>query len=533
MFWADEVVAEVEKSLPVKKKFIVRDEKTASGRVHIGSLRGVVIHGIVAQALAEKGYDVKYYYEINDSDPMDGLPVYLDKEKFLKHMGKPLKDVPSPESPDEAPTPEKNYARYFGNEFVSVIKRLGFKPEFYLNSTLYAEGKYDPLIDIVLENPDEIRRIYKEVSGSEKQEDWNAVQVVCEKCGKVGTTTVVGSTGPRGNKIVEYVCEPAKVKWAVGCGHKGKVAPYLGRGKLPWKVEWAAKWFIFPVDIEGAGKDHSVSGGSREVAARIIKEVFKGTPPINVPYEFFTFSGAKMSSSKAIGASAKEVADMLPEELLRFSMVRNRPERHIDFDPTEGTMPRMFDFFDETIAIAFGRKESDVAPDNKRALHFSLINPADEKDYFRARFSRIAFLMQMPQLDLLEEIAKLKGGKLTAQEKEDAMRRASYAKKWLKDYALENDKFTVQEKAPELMKTLTAAQKQFLASVAALLKQKDWEGEELHGAIHELRKKSPLEAKQAFQAIYVALLGKNSGPQAGWFLESLPKEFVIERFSSV
>ena len=77
MFWADEIVEKVEKTFPDRKSFIVRDEKTPSGRVHIGSLRGVVIHGVVAQALKEKGHSVKYFYEINDADPMDGLPVYL------------------------------------------------------------------------------------------------------------------------------------------------------------------------------------------------------------------------------------------------------------------------------------------------------------------------------------------------------------------------------------------------------------------------------------------------------------------------
>ena len=111
------------------------------------------------------------------------------------------------------------------------------------------------------------------------------MQIVCRKCGRVGTTTVVRIKGERGKKIVQYVCEPDKVKWAVGCGYKGKPR-HKGRGKLPWKVEWAAKWQIFPVDVEGAGKDHSVVGGSREVAERIARDIFKGAVPVNIPYEF-------------------------------------------------------------------------------------------------------------------------------------------------------------------------------------------------------------------------------------------------------
>ena len=60
----------------------------------------------------------------------------------------------------------------------------------------------------------------------------------------------------------------------------------------------------------------------------------------------------------------------MPEVLLRFLMVRNRPERHIDFDPAGGTMPRLFDFFDESAEITFGKKESDVKEDIKKRFIF-------------------------------------------------------------------------------------------------------------------------------------------------------------------
>lgn len=539
MFWADEVVATIEKTYPGRKNFIIRDEKTPSGRVHVGSLRGVVIHGIVAQALVEKGYGVKYYYEFNDTDPMDGMPIYLKKEKYEKYMGFPLKEIPPPDKngePDEKVfqrDKSNNYARYFAREFEEVITRLGFHPVFYYNSELYADGKYDSWIDTVLECAEQIREVYKTVSGSEKSEDWNPVQIVCEQCGKVGTTTVIGFEGESGKKMVHYECEQKKVAWAVGCGYKGKVSPYRGRGKFPFKVEWAVKWQILPVHVEGAGKDHATQGGARFVAAGIADKVLKGTVPVDIPYEFFTFAGAKMSSSKAVGSSAQEVTETLPEVLLRFLMVRNRPERHIDFDPSGATMPRLYDFFDEAAEITFGRRESDIIEDVKRAFHFSQLTPGDEKDIFRPRFSRVAFLIQMPQLDFLEEVKKLKGKALTSEEKDEAERRAQYARKWLTEYASGNDKFEVQKEIPELAKSLSAEQRKFLTAIAKILQEKNWKGEELHAAIHDLRKKSPLTAQQGFQAIYITLLGKNSGPQVGWFLDALPHQFVVKRFQKV
>lgn len=540
MFWSDQLVADIEKYFPGKKKFIVRDEKTPSGRVHVGSLRGVVIHAIIAQALCEKGYDAEFHYEINDADPMDGLPHNISQE-FKKYMGKPLKDVPPPDEngyPNEQAfqkDPNNNYANYFGNDFIDVIHSLGFKPIFYKNSDLYAQGKYDKWIDIVLEKPEEIRNVYKEVSGSEKEEEWNPLQIVCEKCGKVGTTTVRGSSGERGSKIVEYECIPNKVKWATGCGYKGKVAPYKGRGKLPWKVEWAVKWQVVGVDIEGAGKDHSAAGGSHEVAERIVTEVLEQPLPFYFPYEFFTFGGAKMSSSKGLGASAKEVADTLPPELLRFLMVRTWPHQSIDFDPSGQTMPRLYDRHDEAAEAYFGRSklENVNVEDLAKAYHFSQPNPKKIQDHFFPRFSRVAFIQQIPSLNFLDEVEKLKGASLTELDKKEALERQEYAKIWLERYADEQAKFEVQEQMPEKAKMLSEDQKEFLRQVAELLKQKAWAGEELHAAIHDLRKKSPLEAKEAFAAIYVALLGKDSGPQAGWFLEALDQKFIIQRFEEV
>jgi len=37
--------------------------------------------------------------------------------------------------------------------------------------------------------------------------------------------------------------------------------------------------------------------------------------------------------------------------------------------------------------------------------------------------------------------------------------------------------------------------------------------------------------RQSFAAIYVAFLGRESGPRAGWLLASLDKDFVVRRLT--
>ena len=55
MFWADKIAEEIEKKFGKQAPVLIRDEKTVSGRVHVGSMRGVAIHGAVHEALTDRG----------------------------------------------------------------------------------------------------------------------------------------------------------------------------------------------------------------------------------------------------------------------------------------------------------------------------------------------------------------------------------------------------------------------------------------------------------------------------------------------
>ena len=194
MFWGDRLAEEIKNKYADKIKsgepLIIRDEKTMSGRVHVGSLRGVAIHGIISEILTEQKIKNKYLFEINDFDPMDGLPEDL-KEKFQPYLGMPLCNIPSPDGI------AKNFAEYFAAEFTQVVKETGFTPEHYRASDLYKEGKYNETIQLALENADKIRDIYKKVSNSEKGEEWLPIQMICEKCGKISTTKAISFNGEK------------------------------------------------------------------------------------------------------------------------------------------------------------------------------------------------------------------------------------------------------------------------------------------------------------------------------------------------
>lgn len=518
MFWADRVGKEIEDTRKPRdgKTFIIRDEKTLSGRVHIGSMRGVAIHGAVSEVLNEYGIPNKFLFEYNDFDPFDTVPGYLDQEKFKEHLGKPLYAVPSPEAGFE------NFAEYYGAEFAAVHAKAGFTPEYYrVYKDLYASGKMDACIKTALERADDIRRILKDVSGSTKDESWLPVSVVCESCGKMMTTRAHDYDG----ETVGYTCDRSPDD-TVPCGHTGRVVPAKGAVKLFWKADWAAKWMVMGVDIEGAGKDHSTKGGSRDVSSHIAKEVFGYEPPFDIPYEFFLVGGKKMSSSKGRGSSAKEMAELFPAEALRLTLLGKDPNQQIDVDPSGDSVPRVYDWYDE---LAEKVREG-VADDFTRLYAFSQLpkNRAEGTAPWQLRFSQVAFIAQMPHISLMEEAARVKGQKLTDEEVELLTERERYALYWLSTYASDEYKYQLQERMPEGV-TLSEIQKKGLQSLHAYLEEKERSGEEIHLKLHELKTEVPIAPKELFSALYTLFLNRTSGPKAGWFLSVLPREMVLTR----
>src|SRR3989344_4469728 len=338
MLWADRIASEIRDTRKPKngKTFVIRDEKTLSGRVHVGSMRGVAVHGLVSETLAEQGVANEFRYEINDFDDFDTVPGYLDQEKFKEYLGNPLYTVPSPEEGFQ------NYPEYFAAEFVDVHKKAGFMPNYYRATELYRSGKMDSLIRTALEKAADIQRIYKEISGSTKADGWLPVTVVCEKCGKIRTTQTADFDGD----TVAYVCDQ-NPNDTVSCGHRGRTATWKGKAKLHWKVDWAAKWVAQGVDIEGGGKDHSTKGGSRDVANHLCRELFGQEPPFDIPYEFFLVGGKKMSSSKGRGSSAKDMSELFPPELFRLALIGKDIREQIDVDPSGESVPRLYDWYDE------------------------------------------------------------------------------------------------------------------------------------------------------------------------------------------
>ncbi len=512
MSWLDEIL----RKLPERDEHIINDAKSPSGPPHVGSLRGVLIHDAVYKYLKEKGYNVRYIFGSDDYDPMDEIAGSLPREQYEQHLGKPLSNVPAPEG-----SGFDDLAMYFISDFFAIFDQLGVEAEKYYMRDYYKNGFFNEAIETVLNNADVIREIYLKVSGSKRPDNWYPIQVVCEKCGKIGTTEVIDWDG----KEVTYVCKEDKVTWAKGCGHVGKISPFDGNAKMPYKVEWAAKWKYFGVTIEGAGKDHNTKGGSRDIANAISRRVFGYEPPVNIPYEFFLVGGAKMSSSKGRGATARAMADFLPPEILRYLMLYTHPKRKVNFEPSERYITKLFNDFDKLhTRIINGEPVEEWEQTVYRLSQIFYDEPYRVLD-----FSLIATLVQLPYIDIYKEAERRFGSPLTQTERKVLQTRINAAKYWLENFAPDEEKYQLQETLPEQAKELSPVQIAFLHRLADRLEQIDYNEETIQHEIFEVARHTPIDGKEAFKAIYTVLLGKDRGPKAGRLIAYIDKDFILKR----
>ncbi|MBI4032106.1 lysine--tRNA ligase [Candidatus Berkelbacteria bacterium] len=527
-FWADERADAVEARHPAP--YVVSDTKTPSGTIHVGALRGVVLHDAMARQLRSRGHSVRYIYGFDDFDPFDKIPKYLDST-YAEFLGKPMVDIPAPDEngkPSGEVTLARNYGRHYADEFEAVYRSLGVESDTVYSSQEYRTGRFDEAIRLVLDRRDAIQAAYDEAI-AHRSDDRVGKEVVarfpvnvrCEACGKIATTEVTAWDGTQ----VTYACRPDVVPYVVGCGHTGTLSPLGGNAKLPWKIEWAAKWFIWKSDLEGGGKDHYTKGGSRDVARAVFSRVFApqaepgyNTVPEDLFYEWFYVGGAKMSTSKGVGQSATAVANQIPAELLRLLMVRTRPRTAVNYEETPDAIPDLYDEYDRLLA-AYRRGLKSVD-----GTLFELIRLREHAELpeYTMRFRKVTSLVEHDQLmrqdTVIEQAEEEKGSPLTDSELAELVHRVTIARTWF-----------AQHRSPSTTAQIDDQQKEFLLTFLRMSEGLEtWDASAIQSLIHDAKNQSGLAPKQAFQAIYAVILGATSGPQAGHLLASRDKAEVLQ-----
>ncbi len=533
--WADQIALDVEKrvaanktlqELVKKQGYFVYDEKTPSGCIHVGSGRGWIIHDAIAKALRKRGLNARFVLSSDDIDPYDKPNKELDAS-WDKYLGMPFRNIPSPFEGYES------FGDYYFYQCAEKFEELGIEVELESTGAEYEKGTFNQAIKTCLDNYKKIQEIFIRYYG----EDVDAAKKIpfspiCEKCGKIATTFAYAWDPEK--ELVSYECKD--IKYTKGCSYKGQISPYNGNGKLPWKVEWAAKWPSKGVVCELAGKDHFTKNGSRTIAIAISSEVLKYLPPYpstetetGKGYEFFNIGGKKMSTSKGQGVPFKDITTVLPPHMVRFLLIRSRPNAVIDFDPNrDNDVIFLYDRYDQTERIYFGKEEANEREKltHQRTYELSHIGAIPKKMPIQIPFRFAAVVIQtgMSEEGALEILNKLEyiPKKITGVNLHYVTQRLHNAKQWVEMYASDDYKFKLQD---NVTVKIDLPSKKALQEVAALLDKKPKiKDKDLHTAFYDICKALQLEPKQFFQDAYKVIINKDRGPQLANFILTIGKE---------
>ncbi|MFB6223711.1 MAG: lysine--tRNA ligase [Haloarcula sp.] len=526
-FWADSVADAIEARDP-DEPVVIKGGVSPSGVPHIGHFNEIMRGYYVAEALRDRGHEVRQVFTADDKDRLRKIPRQLadldwnvvglgevDAGALGRNLGKPYTDIPDPFS----------CCGSYGEHFTTLLRQsadlIGVDVEFVSNTELYADGEFQPVTRRVLERADRARDVLAEYQ-NKVDDDYVPFLPQCANCGKIteGVTSVDLDAGE-----VTYVCEDVEAgdQTIEGCGHEGTAT--LRDGKLPWRFEWPAQWEILGVDFEPFGKDHAE--GSWPSGEDVAENVLDIRPPVPMVYEWFTLDGEPLSSSSGNVITVDEVLDILEPEVFAYFFVKD-PRKQRDFSVEN--IDQLVDEFDRFERRYFEEVEAseDDAELARRAYPMIVDEPREER--IRIPYTFAAVLGMTDDPELREEIAR-KEGHIPDDAPEwaidQALARVERAQEWAR---LTDNEFNYELKRAEIpdvsFDDTTAAALDELADYIA----EGHDGEEIQAEIYETAKRNDIDISEFFSAGYQLLFDDTEGPQLGTFIAKLDREFVVERF---
>lgn len=490
--YADQIIAS-------GKSSVVSSGISPSGEIHVGNMREVLTADAVHRALKEHGHPVRFNYVADNFDPLRKVYPFLDAAVYERYVGCPLSEIPCP-CGDHG-----SYADHFLEPFLAALHELGVAVEVERADQMYKSGRMNPWILKALEGRDRIAAILKDLTGKQVAAEWSPFTPLCDACGRINASRVTGFSASA--ETVSHDCD---------CGASGDL-PFAGGGKLVWRIDWPARWGLLGVTVEPFGKDHATRGGSYDTGERIMSEVFGGEAPFPIPYEWIRLKGqGDMSSSRGNVLSITHMLEVVPPEVLRYLVIRERPNKTIGFDPGLPLLQLVDEYDDNT-----QKRHDPRSVELSRAGGFESVG---------VPFKHLVVVAQAVDFDVDKMVETLRRNGFPELEKSALDQRVPYARRWLESFAPEDVKFSVQEKLPQEAKGLDETQRLFLAGLGARLSD-GMEGEAVHQAIWETAGEfEGAKPGELFKAIYLALLGKPRGPRAGWFIALLGSLFCKRRF---
>lgn len=503
MNWLNNIVDELIKLNP-EGEILIESGGSPSGEYHLGHMRELVICDAILLELKARGRLAKHIYFVDDLDGLRKVPAGLPAE-YEKYLGRPLCDIPSPKE-------DLSYAEYFIEGLKKGCESLGIEVEFIRSHEKYRSGFFTEAIEKSLANVDKIKTILETVSSRKLDNTWSPIQV--NEDGYLKKRRFIRLD--KKTKMLDYEDKDGQIQ---------TVSYTTGEVKLDWRIDWPARWALLSVAVEPFGRDHASAGGSYDTGVQIVEQIFDAKAPLPVKYDFINLFGdtKKMSASKGTGLSAAEAADIIPSEVMRYFILNAPPHKLLQFDPIGG-LTRLMDEFAALLA--------QPNKDEREQKLIELCENGVDSVVSSVPFSHLVASYQAALKDstkTLETISRTEHSSNVEKQREIILKELKFIDNWLAHWAPEEVKFNLLDQ-PDANK-FNAAEKDYLAALADKIESAppDADGEWLHKAIYEFKDQTELSPKQLFQTLYQALIGKDSGPRAGWFLSTLPRDWLLSR----
>jgi lysyl-tRNA synthetase class 1 len=487
----------------------------ASGFPHIGSIGDALRNYGITLALQVRGYESEYIAFADDKDGLRKIPAGMPDE-LRQYLGFSVAEIPDIFG-------DCHFS--FGEHMSSLLKEaLDMNGVVYTPKSAfktYQEGLLNEEIITILDNKERVGKIIERVTGQEKYLDNLPYFVVCEECGKL-YTTYAHDYNPE-TQTVEYECKGMEVKglWQEGCGHKGEVNVLGGKGKLPWKVEFGARWHALDIRFEAYGKDIA---DSVYVNDAICREIFEWEPPMHVQYEMFVDPGGKKISKSAGNVFTPQVwyryGSMQSLNLLIYKRFVGTKSGSVE------EIPSHMDELDDLEDVYFGkRKVKDQREYHKLTGLYEychLLNPPEEPEV-HVPFNLMVNLAQVapPGNESAFMKAKLEEYEFFKETDKGIDERIKRALTWITEVEDEG-RVTIE---------LTDIQRQIVQGIIDELRMAE-DVEAYQGSIFTVTEALDLKARDVFPVVYQVLLGKERGPRFGPYVGLVGKDSVIKSLES-
>ena len=508
------------------QRHIVATGITPSGEFHIGHLREILTGDMIVRAANKAGLTAELVFVVDNADPLRKVYPFLD-ESYAAFIGHQLGSIPPPDhhgKPDweRYHNDGRSYADHFLEPFLGALKQIGVVPRLLPNLEAYQAGKFASAAKMACDEPNVIREIIERVSGRELPEGWFPWQPLDDN-GSLDGLTVSGYEYPL-------------VHWIDEGGRSGSSDITKGEGKLPWRLDWPAKWGFNNITCEPFGKDHGAAGGSYDTGKEIAR-FFGHEPPTPLTYEWISLRGqGAMSSSTGNTVGPIEALQLVPPEILRFLIANSKPNKAIEFDTGMGLV-KLADEYERLSGRNFeaeldedelSRRQRVQLEDAKAAMELSSVVQGSEVSAASVSFRHLALLAQIKGDDnqVWESLRQSHGIQKANTVLIDRLRRM---RSWIASAHFPDEmRITICDQPnTQALDALNDTQRAILPHLHEALKAQIWSQDGINAAFRDTSERSGAGMRDVYRASYAAFMGTERGPRLAPILANCDRETML------